>query len=344
MALQRTIQLRLVRSVFRCLSFLAALGGPAGSGGRGQKSEVGSWIAVLLIVGAAVILLPLRVFEVASSDYRPLGWLHAFAVVTITLSIIYLIGGGSWLRHFAFPVLFFLTAVPWVTAIEAPIIEGLMRGVAAIAAETLALFGIPAEAEGNLLRLPFGLVGVNEACSGVRSLQTSIMIGLLFGELKRLNFGQRIFLVVAGVGIALFANFLRVLFLVSMASRAHDVSVVNKWHDLAGYGILVLVFIGTMAIAWRLGRRAGRSEVRDQRSEIRSQRSRRRCFERQARKLTLPVLPSLLLLLAPASSSSLLWLVAVEVGVEGWYRFHERNAATSSGMVGALADGRARLS
>src|SRR5256885_632633 len=230
---------------------------------RGQKSEIRKWVAVLLMVGAAVILLPLRVFEVASSDYRPLGWLHAFAVVAITLWSIYMVGGGTWLRHFAIPVLFFLTAVPWVTAIEAPIIEGLMRGVAAIAAETLALFGIPAEAEGNLLRLPFGLVGVNEACSGVRSLQTSIMIGLLFGELKRLSFGQRIFLVVAGVGIALFANFLRVLFLVSMASRAHDVSVVNKWHDLAGYGILVVVFIGTMAIAWRLGRRRETTRLQD---------------------------------------------------------------------------------
>src|SRR5207248_6210110 len=117
------------------------------------------------------------------------------------------------------------------------------RSVAAIAAETLALFGIPAEAEGNLLRLPFGLVGVNEACSGVRSLQTSIMIGLLFGELKRLSLGQRIFLVVAGVSIALFANFLRVLFLVSMASRAHDLSFVSNWHDLAGYVVWVLVYL-----------------------------------------------------------------------------------------------------
>src|SRR5207302_8112830 len=63
--------------------------------GREQGAEVGRWSAVLLIVGAALLLLPLRVFEVASSDYRPLGWLHAFAVVTITLSIIYLIGGGS---------------------------------------------------------------------------------------------------------------------------------------------------------------------------------------------------------------------------------------------------------
>jgi len=306
---------------------------------RSSKLEIRSWIAIFLIIASAVILLPLRVFEVASSDYRPLSWLHAFAVVTITLSIIYLIGGSSWLRHFAIPVLFFLTAVPWVTAIEAPVIEGLMRGVAAIAAEVLAMFGIPAQAEGNLMRLPNGLIGVNEACSGVRSLQTSIMIGLLFGELKRLTFWQRFFLVVAGVSIALFANFLRVLFLVSMAARAHDISVVNKWHDLAGYGIWVLVFVGTMAIAWRLGRRAGSTEQGarsreqgDQRSEIRSQRS-----DPVGRALPaaepvdagkrerLPYNSHL-----PASSSKLLlflfiWLVLVEIGVEAWYRMHERN-------------------
>jgi len=272
------------------------------------------------------------VFEVASSDYRPLSWLHAFAVVTITLSIIYLIGGGSWLRHFAFPVLFFLTAVPWVTAIEAPVIEGLMRSVAAIAAEVLAMFGIPAQAEGNLMRLPSGLVGVNEACSGVRSLQTSIMIGLLFGELKRLSLGQRIFLVVAGVGIALFANFLRVLFLVSMASRAHDVSVVNKWHDLAGYGILVLVFIGTMAIAWRLGRRAGsteqgarskESESRGQRTEVGGQRSEGAALRAPRSLLQAPGSQLNSLLLAPCSLL-FIWLVLVEIGVEAWYRMHER--------------------
>ncbi len=307
---------------------------------RGQKSEIRKWVAVLLMFGAAIILLPLRVFEVASSDYRPLGWLHAFAVVTITLSIIYLIGGGSWLRHFAIPVLFFLTAVPWVTAIEAPIIEGLMRGVAAIAAETLALFGIPAQAEGNLMRLPSGLVGVNEACSGVRSLQTSIVIGLLFGELERLSFGQRIFLVVAGIGIALFGNFLRVVFLVTMASRAHDVSIVNKWHDLAGYGILVVVFIGTMAIAWRLRRRRETTRLQDyettrpQDNGTTRQQDRGPVVSLRPRAAYAPAGgqwshgPAWKRLLAPCSML-FVWLLAVEIGVEVWYRMHERGTTAT---------------
>ena len=72
--------------------------------------------------------------------------------------------------------------------------------VADVAAETAMLLGIPAQVEGNLIRVSTGLVGVNEACSGIRSLQTSLMIGLLFGELKRLSVLRRVALVIGAVG------------------------------------------------------------------------------------------------------------------------------------------------
>src|SRR3954467_9254436 len=51
--------------------------------------------------------------------------------------------------------------------------------------EALSLFGIPAAVPGHLRHIHGGRVGVNEAGSGVRSLQTSVMIGLFFEELKR---------------------------------------------------------------------------------------------------------------------------------------------------------------
>jgi exosortase len=289
------------------------------------RFQISTLVGIAMI---ALILFPLRIFEVASSDYRPLGWLHAFIVITITLSIIYLIGGAAWQRHFAFPVLFFLTAVPWVTAIEAPIIEGLMRGVAAIAAEVLALFGIPAEAQGNLLKLPIGLIGVNEACSGVRSLQTSIMVGLLFGELKRLSAGRRIVLVAAAVAVALFANFLRVLFLVSTASNARDVSVVDKWHDTAGYAILVLVFAGTMLVAWRLSRPRETTRPQDNKTTRHQDNGTVRQEDRGpavSGQWSVVRGPSSALF-ALCSLLLLAWLVAVEIGVEAWYRMHERDA------------------
>src|SRR5206468_3172939 len=156
---------------------------------RGQRTEdrKKSALAIGITIVALLLLFPVRLFEIGNPDWRPLSWLHAIAVATITLALLWSIGGKPWLRHFAFPVLFALVAVPWVSPLEEPIVQGLMRVVAAIASEVVALFGILAHLEGNLIRIPGGLVGVNEACSGVRSLQTSLMIGLLFGELKRLS-------------------------------------------------------------------------------------------------------------------------------------------------------------
>src|SRR6266480_4601728 len=205
-------------------------------------------ISALRAIPALLLLLPARLFEIANPEWRLLDWVHATAVVTLTLLFIWSAGGGPWLRHFAFPVAFIFVAVPWPTVVEVPIIQGLMRVVASVAAETAMLLGIPAQVEGNLIRVTNGLVGVNEACSGIRSLQTSLMIGLLFGELKRLSVLRRITLIGGAILIALLANLVRAVFLVVVAGTK-DISEVSRWHDIAGYTIIVLVFVGTMGIA-----------------------------------------------------------------------------------------------
>src|SRR5437867_6674829 len=87
---------------------------------------------VTIAVLALLLLLPLRLFEIGNPDWRPLGWVHAAAVATLTLLYIWSRGGATWLRHFAFPIGFFFVAVPWVTPMEGPIIQGLMRVIAAL--------------------------------------------------------------------------------------------------------------------------------------------------------------------------------------------------------------------
>ena len=218
---------------------------------RGQKSEVRSrtLIASAIAIVSLLLLLPVRLFEIANPEWRLLAWIHATAVVTLTLLFLWYVGGTAWLRHFAFPVAFIFVAVPWPTAVEVPVIQGLMRIVAHVAAETAMLLGTPAQVEGNLIRVSNGLVGVNEACSGIRSLQTALMIGLLFGELKRLSVLRRVALVAGAVAIALLANFIRAVFLVQVAAT-ENISEVGRWHDIAGYTIIALVFVGTMGLAY----------------------------------------------------------------------------------------------
>ena len=246
-------------------------------------------------------------------EWRPLGWIHAASVATLTLLYLWCVGGKPWVRHFAFPVAFFFVAVPWPTAVEVPIIQGLMRMVADVAAETAMLLGIPAQVEGNLIRVSTGLVGVNEACSGIRSLQTSLMIGLLFGELKRLSVLRRVALVVGAVIIALFANFVRAVFLVTVAATK-NISEVGRWHDVAGYTIIALVFVSTMGLAYLLGKseiRNPKSEIGGQSSEVRSQRS-----EVRGRWSVVS---------SPYVAAALCWLLFVEIGIAAWYRAHETN-------------------
>jgi len=283
---------------------------------RGQKSEVRSQKKpIVLVIGLAalLLLLPVRLFEIANPEWRLLAWVHAAAVVTLTLVMIWFVGGpagAGWVRHFAFPVAFIFVAVPWPTVIEVPIIQGLMRMVASVAAETAMLLGIPAQVEGNLIRVSNGLVGVNEACSGIRSLQTSLMIGLLFGELKRLSVLRRVALVAGAVAIALFANFFRAVFLVAIAAT-NNISEVSRWHDIAGYTIVALVFVSTIGLAYLLGK----SEIGGQRSEVRKKLN----VSRQ-----LSVAPRLYL------SVALCWLLFVEVGTAAWYRVHETNLVSGA--------------
>jgi len=282
---------------------------------KGEKfriSDSGFRISALAVaICCLLLLLPLRLFEIGNPDWRPLGWAHAAVVATLTLLYIWYKGGGTWLRHFAFPIGFFFVAVPWVTPMEAPVIQGLMRVIAALATETANLFGISAQLEGNLIRVSTGLVGVNEACSGVRSLQTALMIGLLFGELKRLSISRRIALLFAAAAIAFVGNYARAFLLVWMAAT-QNISAIDRWHDFAGYSIVAAVFVGSLGLAYLLGK----SETRDQKTQDRRDRL-------ESRISHLGFLRFSFLICA------LVWLVAVEIGSISWYRAHERNLVAS---------------
>jgi exosortase len=282
---------------------------------RIPKSEIrkGQTIAALLAIAALLVLLPVRLFEIANPEWRLLAWVHVAAVVALTLLLIWCAGGEAWLRHFAFPVAFIFVAVPWPTSLETPVIQGLMRIVARVAAETAMLLGTPAQVDGNLIRVSNGLVGVSEACSGIRSLQTSLMIGLLFGELKRLSVLRRVALVACAVAIALLANLVRAVFLVRIAAT-ESLFAVRRWHDVAGYSIVALVSVATIGFAYLLGRK--KSPVTAGVPSAKSE----------------PPQPTRLPLQFPVSylATALCWLLFVEIGTAGWYRLHERNLITGT--------------
>ncbi len=219
--------------------------------------------AALILAGA--LLLPLRLVLETNPDWPLVAWAHALGVVGITFGIILHLGGWTWVRHLAFPVLFPLVAIQWPYRLEQGLIQGLMRVVAAVAVESLDLMGIPAVQRGNLVEIEAGLLGIDEACSGIRSFQTTIMATLFLAELKLLPHARRWALLGLGIGVAFALNVARAITLSLIAARV-GMKEVDRWHDSAGLAIVVLCFFAI----WGLAHRMARGDVSDTATPVRS--------------------------------------------------------------------------
>ncbi len=204
--------------------------------------------AIGVIVLGAAILIPVRLIQEANPDWRMLSWVMAMSVAAATAAALFLAGGRPWLRHFAFPILFFFVAVPWPTQFEQVVIQGLMRADALINVEFLNAIGIPAVQLGNVIEVGSGFVGIDEACTGIRSLQATLMVSLFLGEFYDFTVGRRVILVVAGAVLAFVCNLVRTFLLVWLGAE-HGSQTIKSWHDPAGFTILTACLLGLWCLS-----------------------------------------------------------------------------------------------
>lgn len=113
---------------------------------------------------------------------------------------------------------------------------GLQLWVSENVLRTLHLLGIPAVRHGNIIDLANATVGVEEACSGVRSLISCVFAGLVFSATLVRRPWARALVILLSVPLALGMNFLRSLALTLMVNRGIDIS--GTWHDVTGFAVL----------------------------------------------------------------------------------------------------------
>lgn len=269
-----------------------------------------SWIILAL-------LLPVRLVEEANPDWRLLSWTFALLVVGYWAIALARMGGGGWVRHFAFPICFPLVSVPWLVQVENAVVQGLTRAVAYAAVEIASWAGIGAYQLGNVIQLPNGFVGVDEACSGVKTLQAAIMVALFLGELLRLSVQRRLLLLLLGAAWVFACNVARATTLMLVAA-GKGLDALKEWHDPVGTGVLVLGMAGLVGIAWLLGLRQ----------------------EEGGRGLSAPIAgdgaedpgakapPASQTAPLAATAVGVAWLIAVFGATEWWYRSHEQRLVT----------------
>jgi exosortase len=258
---------------------------------RKSRAAIGGMWFVL------ALLFPIRVIEEANPDWRLLSWLLALSVVAFSLLALFRGGGPGWLKHFAFPICFPLAAVPWPVPFENLVVQTMMRAVAYVAVEIAGWLGVGAYQLGNIIQLRNGFVGVDEACSGVKTLQAGIMVALVLGELLRLRAGRRIALVLFGCAWIFVCNVFRATALVFVAANS-GLEALGRWHDTIGTAALLCGMAGMLGLAW-LWKREPENVTAVTKSSA----------SREA--------------LAP-QFIALAWLAVVFAGTEIWYRSHER--------------------
>lgn len=211
------------------------------------------WVCSALVLAGTPFVLVAELYKQAIANTPAASFsLSIGCVLFLTANVLYLRGWRT-LRHFLFPLLFLFLAVPLPGILWSPVVLGLQSAITTMNVETLKLLGIPALQQANVIRLPNCVVGVDEACSGVRSLQSSIMAGLFVGNLTFKKTSSQWVFLLAGIGFALLGNLFRSLFL-SITAHRHGLSALERWHDTAGWSVFLFTASSLVLLAWLVSR------------------------------------------------------------------------------------------
>jgi len=187
------------------------------------------------------------------------GWSHAIVHFVFAGCLVLLLA-AAWLvlarddaRALPFNWTIFTAIALW--ALVAPLPHGtysrltleLQSNVTSFVLHTLHLFGVPARQQGNVIELATTSVGVEEACSGIRSLVSCLYAGAFFAAWQVRRPGPRALLLIAAPLLAIGMNFARSLLLTLVANSGRDIT--GPWHDWTGYAILGLTALVLAGLA-----------------------------------------------------------------------------------------------
>lgn len=149
---------------------------------------------------------------------------------------------------FVFPVLIWMISAPLVDALERQVSLFLLNKVTVVVFFVFDMTLHPLEQQGNVLILPTGMVGVADACSGIRSLTACLFAGSFLAAVFLNSIWRKIALVATAMLFAFLTNILRSLVLTGVAYYQGPEAIEGTIHDVTGYAVLVLTSIGLIVL------------------------------------------------------------------------------------------------
>lgn len=189
------------------------------------------WVLVGVLAFACMWLLSDLVVVNAGAQF---AW-----VALLVLSVPALL--GLRVAHvILFPLMFLFFAVPMGEFMLDP----MMQWTADFTVKALQFTGIPVYREGLQFVIPSGRWSVVEACSGVRYLIASFMVGTLFAYLNYNSWKRRAGFMLISIAVPIVANWLRAYMIVMIGHLSGNTLAVGVDHLIYGwvfFGVVIMI-------------------------------------------------------------------------------------------------------
>lgn len=201
-----------------------------------------SWVGVGAVLALSLFWLLARVANVAM--------VQALVLPVLLLGTLVAILGLRAGRVLAPAVLYLYFALPVWEVLKVP-----LRDLTIVLVEALLkLGGVPAMIEGALVHIPAGTFRIASGCSGLNFFVVGLALAALYGYTFYTSNTKRVVLLLVGMGIAMFANWMRVALIIGIGDATDMQSGLVSDHQNFGWALFVITLVPFFGFAMWFGR------------------------------------------------------------------------------------------
>lgn len=205
-----------------------------------------AWLVALAFIPVLLLYYVSRVSAIVELE----GYLMYSLLVIVLFSFI----GLRALLALWFPLFYMIFMFPPPDTVVAVITNPLKIALSGWSVNFLYMLGYPIAQEGVTIQIGQYQLFVADACSGLNSLISLSAISLFYVYLRhRANFRYAMLLFVTVVPIAIFANFVRIVFLVLLTYYSGEAAAQGFLHDFAGMTTFMTALISIFLLDHLIG-------------------------------------------------------------------------------------------
>lgn len=174
-----------------------------------------------------------------------IAFMSRLMLILSLISLVWYYFGIKFVKIILFPLLFLLFMIPVPDSFISHITLPMKTFATNLAVPLIRLFGVTLIQEGNIVHLTTCTLEVAEACSGIRSLTSMLMLGFFFAYMTKGNsYYRKVILVLFAPVIAVIANVLRIMGTGLLANVYGETVARGYVHDISGYLVFIFGFTG----------------------------------------------------------------------------------------------------